>query len=512
MYPAVYARSTPDKPAYIMASTGRTMTYRELDQGSMQIARLLRSRGLQPGDALAIYLENHPRFLETCWAAQRSGLRYTTISSRLTAPEVEYIVKDCGARAFVTSAEKAEVATELTAALAEIQRFMFDRTINGYENLDQLAALQAAEPLEDEQEGVSMLYSSGTTGRPKGVQRPRTGDPMGTKPLNFDIFVDRYRVTADSIYLSPAPLYHAAPLGFNMSFLRMGATCIIMEHFDACEAMRLIEHYRITHSQWVPTMFVRMLKLPDEARARYDLSSLEVAVHAAAPCPIPIKEKMIDWWGPILEEYYAGTEGNGSTSITSAEWLAHKGSVGLPQTAEVHVLDDDGNELPPGKPGLIFFAGGGEFEYHNDPERTRASHNDRGWSTLGDIGYLDDEGFLYLTDRKAHMIIRGGVNVYPQEAENLLITHPKVLDAAVIGVPSDDFGEEVKGVVEVLPGVEPGPELEAELIAFCHEHLARYKSPASIDFDVELPRHATGKLYKRLIKDRYWGKKDTRIV
>ncbi len=512
MYPGIYARSHPDKPAIIMASSGEVTTYRELDDSSMQIAQLLRSRGLGPGSSLAFYLENHPRFFDLCWAAQRSGLRFTAISSRLTAPEIEYIVKDCGAEAFVTSAAKSEVAGELLEPFSELELLMFDRPIDGYESLDLLAAQMPAEPLPDEQEGVSMLYSSGTTGRPKGVRRPRTGDPMGTPPLNFDLFVERYRVTNDSVYLSPAPLYHAAPLGFNMTFQRMGATCIIMERFDPEESLRFIEQYRVTHSQWVPTMFVRMLKLPAEQRLAHDLSSLEVAVHAAAPCPVPIKEQMIEWWGPILEEYYAGTEGNGSTSITSAEWLEHKGSVGLPQTVEVHVLDDEGSELPIGRQGLIYFSGGGEFEYHNDPEKTKACYTVEGWSTLGDIGYLDDEGYLYLTDRKAHMIIRGGVNIYPQEAENALIMHPKVQDAAVIGVPSEEFGEEVKGIVELMPGIEESPEVAEELIAHCRASLARYKCPATIDFDPELPRHATGKLYKRLIKDRYWGQHDTRIV
>ncbi|MEE2778145.1 MAG: AMP-binding protein [Acidobacteriota bacterium] len=512
MYPGTYANTHPDKPAVIQAATGEVLTYGALDEGSMRIAQLFRTRGIGPEDSIAIFLENHPRFFEVCWAAQRSALRYTAVSSRLTAPEVEYVVRDCGAKALVTSLANADVAAELSASLSDLELFMLSGETGGFQHLDPMAAAMPAEPPSNESEGVTMLYSSGTTGRPKGIRRPMSRYPMGTKPDLFDLFLERYEIDGDAVYLSPAPLYHSAPLHFNLNMQRIGATCVVMERFDAEDALRLIEKHRVTHAQWVPSMFVRMLKLPQDRRQRYDVSSMRFAIHAAAPCPVPVKQQMIEWWGPTLHEYYAGTEGNGSTGIDSHEWLSHPGSVGKPRNCKVHIIDDDGNELPPGKPGGIYFSGGGEFEYHNDPEKTEASYTDRGWSTLGDIGYLDDEGYLYLTDRRAHMIIRGGVNIYPQEAENVLITHPSVYDVAVIGVPSQDFGEEVKGVVQPMPDVEGDDDLERELLAFCVDNLAKFKCPASIDFEGELPRHPTGKLYKRLIKDRYWGQHDTRIV
>jgi acyl-CoA synthetase (AMP-forming)/AMP-acid ligase II len=331
--------------------------------------------------------------------------------------------------------------------------------------------------------------------------------PMGTKPELFEYFVERYQITLDSIYLSPAPLYHAAPLAFNLGFQRMGATCILMERFDELESLRLIEKYEVTHSQWVPTMFVRMLKLEPEVRQRYDLSSLQAAVHAAAPCPIPVKEQMIDWWGPIIHEYYAGTEGNGLCYVNSEDWLTHKGTVGTCLTGSVHICDPEGNELPAGQEGMVFF-GESDFEYHNDPDKTRESRLANGWSTLGDIGRKDDDGYLYLTDRKAFMIISGGVNIYPQEIENHLTMHPEVMDVAVIGVPNDDLGEEVKAVVEpkAMPtSAEGEAELVARLQAYCRESLAGFKCPKSIDFRPELPRHPTGKLYKRLLRDEYWA-------
>ncbi len=315
-----------------------------------------------------------------------------------------------------------------------------------------------------------------------------------------------YGADENSIYLSPAPLYHAAPLGFSMACLRSGIQVVVMEHFEAERALKFIERYRVTHSQWVPTMFVRMLKLPEEVRTKYDVSSLKCAIHAAAPCPIPVKEQMIDWWGPVLFEYYAGTEGNGFVQLNSQEWLAHKGSVGRALNCTVHICDDEGKELPVGEPGTIYFGGGGKFEYHKDPDKTAQSRHAEGWSTLGDVGYVDDEGFVYLTDRKHFMIISGGVNIYPQEAENLLITHPKVYDVAVFGVPNEDFGEEVKAVVQPVDMAEAGAALEQELIMFCRSQLSHIKCPRSVDFEAQLPRHPTGKLYKRLLKDRYWQK------
>src|SRR5262245_30572112 len=357
-----------------------------------------------------------------------------------------------------------------------------------------------------------MLYSSGTTGRPKGVKHPLVEAPIGTPaPLVAGINV-MYGVTKDSSYLSPAPLYHSAPLGFTMSMLRIGGTVLVMEHFDAERALGLIEQHRVTHAQWVPTMFVRMLKLPEVVRARYDASSLRFAIHAAAPCPVHVKEQMIEWWGPILHEYYAGTEGNGFCAIDSQQWLEHRGSVGRPTNAKVHILDDEFNELPPGEVGTIYFESGARYEYHNDPVKTAGAKSPQGWTTLGDVGYVDPEGWLFLTDRKAFMIISGGVNIYPQETEDCLIQHPLVADVAVIGVPNEDFGEEVKAVVQPVSMDEAGPALEEELIAWCRQRISALKCPRTVDFEPELPRHPTGKLYKRLLRDRYWGKRDSRIV
>ena len=512
MYPGSHAQTQPDRAAYVMATSGETVSYRQLDEASNRGAHLLRSLGLSPGDPIAFYMENHPRLLEICWAAQRSGLVYTPISSRLTAPEVEYIVKDCGAKLLLTSVAKREVAEELGETLPGVVRFSVGGALPGHRDWEAETAGQPSTPIPDEVEGQDMLYSSGTTGRPKGVKIPYVERPMGTPDSVLALAKGLYGFDETSIYLSPAPLYHAAPLRFCMAVLRLGGTIIVMENFDALDALRCIEKYRVTHSQWVPTMFVRMLKLPEEDRAHFDVSSLKVAVHAAAPCPVPIKEQMIDWWGPVLHEYYAGTEGNGFTAIDSIEWLEHKGSVGKAVTAKLHILDESGNDLPPGEPGVVYFEGGGKFEYHNDPEKTKDSYNEKGWSTLGDVGYVDEEGYLYLTDRKAHMIISGGVNIYPQEAENVIINHPAVVDVAVIGVPNEDFGEEVKAVVQPADMSQAGPELERELIDYCQERLAKFKCPRSVDFDPELPRHATGKLYKRLLKDRYWGKRDSRIV
>jgi long-chain acyl-CoA synthetase len=294
--------------------------------------------------------------------------------------------------------------------------------------------------------------------------------------------------------------------------IRLGATAVIMEHFDPVEYLRLVERHHVTHSQLVPTMFVRMLKLPDDVRSQFDVSSLTTVIHAAAPCPVPVKRQMIEWWGPVLHEYYAGTEGNGFVYCTSTQWLEHPGTVGTALTGIVHIVDDDGHEVPVGESGTIYFEGGSEFEYHNDPEKTKGSRHDKGWTTLGDVGYLDEDGFLYLTDRKAYMIIAGGVNIYPQEAENVLLMHPKVLDAAVFGVPNEDFGEEVKAVVQPVDMADAGPALERELIEHCKSQLAAFKCPRTVDFDAELPRHPTGKLYKRLLKDGYWAGHTTKIV
>ena len=488
--------------------SGVTTTYAQLDAGANRLANLLRSRGLGPGDSMAVWMENHPVYLEATWAPQRSGLYYTPISSRLTAGEAAYILEDCGAQALVTTFERRRVAAEIVERLPGLHtRLMVGGTVDGFESYEEVVGAQPADPLPDPLEGRSMLYSSGTTGRPKGVKRQLPRTPLGTTGFDSVLGLGKglYGYGDDMVFLSPAPLYHAAPLWFTMAVHRIGGTTVVMEHFDPVAFLALVERHRVTHALVVPTMFVRLLKLPEEDRHRFDLSSLQCCIHGAAPCPAEVKERMIEWWGPVIHEYYAGTEGNGFVACNSAEWLAHRGTVGRSLGGPVlRILDDDGNEVPAGRIGTVYFEGGPEFEYHNDPDKTRSAHDRRGWTTLGDLGYLDGEGYLYLTDRKAYTIISGGVNVYPQEAEDILVSHPDVLDAAVFGVPNEELGEEVKAVVQPVDPATAGPGLEAELIAWCRRHLASYKCPKSVDFEDELPRHPTGKLYKRLLKDRYW--------
>jgi long-chain acyl-CoA synthetase len=514
MHPSVIARTKPDKPAVIMAASGESLSFGELESHTNQGAQLFRSLGMKTGDGIAIFMENNVRYLEICWAAQRAGFYFTCVSSRLTAGEIEYIVKDCGAKAFIAGHSLAKVAGEVAPLIPGVKLFMLGGTIPGYESYEARSAAMPATPVEDETAGAAMLYSSGTTGRPKGVRQPLSGLPIDSPSPLLGLVTMLYGINENSIYLSPAPLYHAAPLHYSMTAQRLGATVVVMEHFEAEAALQAIQKYKASASQWVPTMFVRMLKMPEETRLKYDVSSMKSAIHAAAPCPIEVKRKMIEWWGPVLLEYYAGTEGNGMCFVNSEDWLKHPGTVGKSLMSPLHICDDEGNELPVGEEGTIYFDSAATFTYHNDPKKTAESRHPRqpGWSTLGDVGKLDEEGYLYLTDRKAFMIISGGVNIYPQEAENLLISHPKVADVAVIGVPNEDFGEEVKAIVQPMDWADAGPKLAEELIAYCRESLSPIKCPRSVDFDRELPRHPTGKLYKRLIRDRYWGKRESRIV
>ncbi len=507
MYPGTHAETHPDKPALVMAGSGQTLTYRELDERSNRLAHLLRAAGLQRGDHVALFMENNPRFMEVIWAALRSGLYITAVNSHLTADEVAYIVDDCGAKAFVTSTALAGVAAQLDwAALPRVgTKLVADGELDGFDGYENAVAAFPGERLADESHGTTMLYSSGTTGRPKGVLRALPEGKPGEGDARLRPMGSAYGFGPDMVYLSPAPMYHAAPLGYSSTVQRFGGTVVMMERFDPSAALGSIERWRVTHSQWVPTMFVRLLRLPDTEKFGHDLSSHHWAIHAAAPCPVEVKRQMIEWWGPILFEYYAGTEGNGSSAITSAEWLTHPGSVGRPRAVKVHIIGDDGEELPTGEDGVIYFSGGGEFEYHNDPEKTASTRRPGGLTTLGDVGHLDDEGYLYLTDRKAYMIISGGVNIYPREVEDVLIQHPAVADVAVFGVPNDEMGEEVKAAVELLDHGRAGAALARELTEFCRQHLAGFKCPRSIDFVESLPRLPTGKLYKRLLRDPYWA-------
>jgi fatty-acyl-CoA synthase len=506
-YPTRIARTAPDTLAYKMCHTGETVSFGQLESRSNQGAHLFRSCGLKTGDHVVILMENNRNYLEICYSADRSGLYYTTTSTYFTPNEIEYIIKDCGAKVFITSYAMAEVAAELTSRLPDVEhRYMVGGVLPGYDSWEKACQSLPEVPISDEMQGLDMLYSSGTTGRPKGVKWSLTGKKPGESTMLIGLLCKMFGYDSNTRYLCPGPLYHAAPLRHSMTTINMGGTVFIMKKFDAEASLKIIEAERITHSQWVPTMFVRMLKLPDDVRLKYDVSSQKCVLHAAAPCPIDIKEKMLEWWGMIIHEYYAGTENNGFCKISPEEWLTHKGSVGQATLGALHICDDDGNELPPGEKGKIYFSDGHQFSYHNDPEKTAKSYNEKGWSTLGDIGKVDEEGYLYLLEREAFVIISGGVNIYPQEAENILTTHPKVVDVAVFGVPNEDFGEEVKAVVQLDDTSEAGPELEEELIKYCRSRISAIKCPRSIDFQESLPRHPTGKLYKRLLRDKYWSK------
>jgi acyl-CoA synthetase (AMP-forming)/AMP-acid ligase II len=486
-----------------MAGSGETVSYGELDDRSARLARHWHARGLRPGDHVAILLENDPHYFDAVWAALRSGLYYTPVNVHLTPDEVTYVLRDCGARAVVTSPAQASKLESLDPTV--------DSLVIGETYAEALARHPAA-PLPDQPCGHGMFYSSGTTGRPKGILFPlpdrqvTDDDPMvqSGSPLGL----------ADGcVYLLPAPLYHTSPVVTGALCHRYGGTVVVMERFDAAACLETIERYQVDVAQFVPTMFVRLLKLDAAVRERFDLSSLRHVSHAAAPCPVDVKQRMIDWWGPIILEFYAGSENVGSTMITSEEWLAHPGSVGLPRFCTTYICDDDFNVLPTGDVGNVWFdTPGAAMEYHGDPGKTAENRSPQGWYTMGDVGRLDDDGYLYLTDRKTFMIISGGVNIYPQESEDVLIGHPSVLDAAVIGVPNDDLGEEAKAIVQLVDPSTASDELAAELLVHCQEHLARYKCPRSVDFIDQLPREDSGKLYKRRLRDQYWGDRESRIV
>jgi long-chain acyl-CoA synthetase len=502
--PRHHARRTPDKTAFHICPTGETVSFAMLEARANQGAHRLRRLGLGAGDHIALLMENRREFLEIAFAADRTGVYYTAISTYLTEAEALHILRDCGARLLIASDRFAPLARSLAAELgAALQVEIVGAAAEGLGHWCAAAAACPETPIDDEVEGLDMLYSSGTTGRPKGIKWPLSGQRPGGRTMLLDLLTGLFGYSAETRYLCTAPLYHAAPLRHSMVTIRMGGSVHVMGRFDAAEALRLIEAQRITHSQWVPTMFVRLLKLPEAERRGFDLSSQQVAVHAAAPCPVAVKQAMIDWWGPILHEYYAGTENNGFTAITTPEWLAHPGSVGRAKLGVIHICDETGAELPVGSEGEVYFENGHPFAYHNDPEKTAESRNAQGWTTLGDIGRLDGEGYLYLTDRKSFVIISGGVNIYPQETEDALVEHPAVLDAAVIGVPHEEFGEEVLAVVELVAGQAPSEGLGAELIDHCRGRLSAIKCPRRIVFRPRLPRSPTGKLMKRLLREEF---------
>jgi long-chain acyl-CoA synthetase len=510
MYPGRYAAETPDKIAAVMAGTGETLSYGQLERRSVQLSHVLHDLGLRPGDGVALLTENSLRAFEVIWAALRSGLYITAVNYHLKPDEVAYIVNDSGAAALIVSAEQAATATALASLTPAVKlRLAFGGSVATCGSYEDTIAAASDVPFADQPRGAPMLYSSGTTGRPKGV-RPPLRDVQVSEPGEAIVTLTNlfFGFDTDTVYLSPGPIYHAAPLAFSCATQALGGTVIVMKKFDAEQALAAIQDHRVTHAQFVPTMFVRMLKLPPQARDRYDVSSLRTAIHAAAPCPVEVKQKMIDWWGPILVEYYAGTEGNGMTAIDSGTWLIKPGTVGRPILGVVRICADDGTELPAGQIGGVYFERDPDyvpFAYYNDPDKTRASRNPEHptWTTLGDIGYLDDDGFLFLTDRKAFTIISGGVNIYPQETENVLALHPAVYDVAVIGIPDPEMGESVAAFIQPAPGVVPGPELEQEIITFVKSQIASFKAPKTVRFVDDLPRSEAGKLMKSELRARY---------
>lgn len=506
-----HARERPDHLACIDASRGAQLDYRQLERRSRAAALLLRSGGLGRDEAVCFLMPNRLEFFELAWAAQRTGLRWTPLNTHLNGDDAAYIVGDTGATTIVADASLGELAETVAAAVpALVHRFSCNGSIPGYEPYEASRDRFLDEPLDDEAEGIDMLYSSGTTGRPKGVRFALPEGPIGT-PGRIDVLTaEVYHGTSESRFLCPAPLYHAAPMRFSMAFQRLGATVVLFDRFDASQVLAAIDEYAITHTALVPTMFSRLLKLPAAEREAADTSSLQHVIHGAAPCPPDVKRAMIDWWGPVLDEYYAATEGIGYCSITSEEWLARPGSVGRPVRGRAHIVDEAGGELPPGSDGLIYFETFGRFEYHNDVDKTASVRNAEGWVTLGDIGRVDADGYLYLTDREADLVISGGVNIYPREAEDVLITHPAVDDVGVIGEPEPELGERLIAVVALRPGYRPSAELADQLLAHCRARLSAYKCPRRIDFAERLPRLPTGKLVRRVLRDEYRLRDDHR--
>jgi len=516
VYARQHAIDHPDQAAIIMASTGETVTFGEYEARCNRVAHLLRAAGLQRGDHIAIFMENNPVMLEIEGGAERIGLYFTMINKYLAPDEVAYILTNSESRVLFTSEANRQVAEAAAAKCPQLERKLVTGAADlppGWEACDDAVAGYPADPVPDETLGAAMLYSSGTTGQPKGILRELPDTTPDQAGLLVDFLSFLFGLRPGMVYLNPAPLYHSAPSANVATSLRLGATNVVMEHFDPEQWLALVEKYRVTHCQMVPVMFSRLLRLPAEVRARYDVSSLECIVHAAAPCPIHIKQAMIDWLGPIITEYYSATEAHGFTHCNSAQWLAHPGTVGSPVLGELLILDEEGNQCPAGVDGTVWFRGMTAFEYFHDPAKTAEGRSADGQaSTVGDVGHVDEEGYLYLTDRKSYMIISGGVNIYPQETENLLSAHPAVVDVAVIGVPNADLGEEVKAVVQLADASLAGPELAEELVSFCRDQLAHFKCPRTVDFVDELPRSPTGKLYKRLLRDKYWAGHQTSIV
>jgi long-chain acyl-CoA synthetase len=503
---AQFARRDGARVAIHIDSEAPPLTYAELDRRAAQVAHWFVAQGLQPEDGVAFLLENRLDYFSLSWGARRAGLYYTPISIHLQASEIGYVLADSGAKLLITSPQWSEAARAI-AQQSDWRGpcFVVDGQAPGLISLaPQLEAFDANAPLPQRPVGRDFLYSSGTSGKPKGVKRALTPYAQRLEPtFESAFFSQHYGIGPDCIYLSPAPLYHAAPHRFTMRCVEFGATAVVMPHFDAERALALTEQYRCTHSQWVPTMMVRMLALPQAVKNRYDLSSMHTFIHAAAPCPPDVKRGIIAWWGPVVVEYYGGSESVGITLLHTDEWLAHPGSVGKAVLGVIHIKDDHGNDLPAGEQGMIYFTGTPPFSYHNDPAKTAQAYASDGAATYGDIGHVDADGYLYLSGRRTDLIITGGVNVYPQEVENLLASYPGVADVAVIGVPHPEYGQAVKAVVELLPGAQGDDAMAQAIVAFCRTHLAHIKCPRSVDFIPRLPRQANGKLYKRHLMAEY---------
>jgi long-chain acyl-CoA synthetase len=500
------ANERPERPA-VIGPDGRTTSYGELAATANRYGRGLRAMGLEPGDSIVLMLPNGPEVPAVYFAAIQIGLYVVAVNWHLVGPEVAYILEDSGAKAFVAHERFAEPATDalLHSGLSEAARFAVGE-IPGFRPLHELGEGQPDDPPERRTLGTPMLYTSGTTGRPKGVRRPLPGlDPHEVNPAGpafFGLF--GLAPFDDHVHLCGSPLYHTAVLNFASIAIQLGHPAVLMDSWDPEEMLRLIERHRVTHTHMVPTQFHRLLGLPARIRARYDVSSLRAAIHGAAPCPVEVKRRMLEWWGPVVIEYYAATEGGG-TVIDARDWLAKPGSVGRPWPGSVvTVLDADGAEVGPGVPGLVYMRmGAATFEYHKDAAKTRAGRVGDLF-TLGDIGYLDEDGYLFLCDRKSDLIISGGVNIYPAEIEGELSCHPKVADVAVFGVPNPDWGEEIKAIVQPVDGIVGDAALTEELLSFAGGRLAKFKLPRSIEYLDELPRDPNGKLYKRKLREPYW--------
>lgn len=504
MYPGTRAKNYPDRVALVMADTDESLTYRQFEEKANQMAHFIRDVGVGQGERIAVMFENSLGSVVVQGAGERTGVYYTLINYHLTADEAAYIINDSDSKVAVVAARVADVARQLPALCPNVERWLMrDKPddVTEFEDYETVVGAYPTTPVEDEKLGMALLYSSGTTGRPKGVLRPQLDlDPSDPLPI-FQLVPKVYHTRPDMIFLQPAPLYHSGPQSATAESLRCGGTCVIMSRFDAENFLRLVDKHKVTHSLVVPTMLSRMLQLPDEVRAKYDVSSIESITHGAAPCPPSVKRGMIEWLGPIIYEYYGSTEANGSVICDSEEWLAHPGTVGKPLAGELLILDPLGKEVPVGETGQVWIKGVTNFVYLNDPAKTaEAQSADGSMSTTGDIGYVDADGYLYLTDRVGFTVISGGVNIYPREIEDVLVEHPAVADAAVVGVPDDDLGEVVKAVVEVRPGHDAAG-IEADILDFCRQRLSKYKWPRSLDVVPSLPRNTNGKLMKREIRD-----------